>query len=209
MNVLEVIEEAYDRCGIEVRTGYELRSANRSLKLLFADWANRGVNRWTIKQITIPMVKGVVGYPLGENIIDVLGAVLHRDGIDYGIERLSRDEYLKVPNKTQEGRPNQFYVDRQIDPVLKVWLAPDNNTDKVIIDCLTQINAPANNTAQAEIPFRFQECLVAGLAFMLAVKFAPERAAGLQSLYEEAFNRASFEDRDRASFRVAPFVSRR
>lgn len=209
MNVLEVIEEAYDRCGIEVRTGYELRSANRSLKLLFADWANRGVNRWTIKQITIPLTKGVVAYPLGENIVDVLGAVLHRDGIDYGIERLSRDEYLKVPNKTQEGRPNQFYVDRQIDPVLKVWLAPDNNTDKVIIDCLTQIDTPSKGTATPEIPFRFQECLVAGLAFMLSVKFAPERSAGLQSLYEDAFSRASFEDRDRASFRVAPYVSRR
>jgi hypothetical protein len=209
MNVLEVIEEAFDRCGMEMRTGYELRSANRSLKLLFADWANRGINYWTVKQLTTPVVQGTATYPLGENVIDVLSIVLRRDGTDYALERMSRDQYIKIPDKTQQGRPNQFYVDRQINPVLKVWQTPDNNTDVLVYDCLTQIASPSNNTVEPEIPFRFQECLVAGLASFLAVKFAPDRIAILQPLYEQAFQRASFEDRDRASFRVAPSVGYR
>ena len=116
LDVADYIEEAFERCGLEVRTGYDLKSAKRSLNLLLADWANRGLNQWTIKQRTVAMVSGDGEYDLGTDVIDVLSVVVRRDGTDFQLERLSRDEFLNIPVKTTTGRPNQYFLDRQLRP---------------------------------------------------------------------------------------------
>ena len=125
LDVAEYVEEAFERCGLEVRTGYDLKTAKRSLNLLLADWANRGLNQWTIKQRTVNMVGADGNYNLGADVIDVLSVVVRRDGTDYSLERLSRDEFLTIPNKTTQGRVNQFFLDRQVTPVLNLWPVPD------------------------------------------------------------------------------------
>lgn len=109
LDVAEYVEEAFERCGLEVRTGYDLKSAKRSLNLVFADWANRGLNQWTIKQRTQALTQGTSEYALNADVIDVLSVVLRRDGTDFSLERLSRDEYLTIPTKTTQSRPNQFF----------------------------------------------------------------------------------------------------
>jgi len=110
LDVAEYVEEAFERCGLEVRTGYDLKTAKRSLNLLLADWPNRGLNQWTIEQRTVTLAVGDGEYDLGNDVIDVLSVVLRRDGTDYSLERLSRDEYLTIPTKTTQGRPNQFFL---------------------------------------------------------------------------------------------------
>lgn len=207
LDVSEYIEEAFDRCGLEVRTGYDLKTAKRSLNLMLAEWANRGLNQWTIKQTTINMVSGTAIYALGADTIDVLGAVLRRSNDDYTIERLSRDEYLNLPSKTTTGRVSQFFVDRQITPELKVWPVPDNSTDQVILERLVRLDNADTYTNTLEIPFRFYPCLAAGLAYYIALKKAPDRIQLLKALYEEEFERAMSEDRDRASFKVQPTMA--
>lgn len=206
LDIAEVIDEAFERVGVEVRTGFELKSARRSLNLLFAEWANRGVNRWTIQQTSVTTVVGQTDYNLGTDTIDILSATLRRDGTDLNMVRLSRAEYLNLPDKDKEGRPSQFYVDRQINPVLKVWFAPDRATDTLIFDRLTRIEDAGAYTNNAAIPFRFYEAMVAGLAAKLALKFNPDRLQALTALYAEAFDLAAAEDRDRASFHVEPYV---
>lgn len=204
LDVSDYIEEAFERCGVEVRTGYDLKTAKRSLNLLLADWANRGLNQWTIKQTTVTCVSGTASYNLDADTIDILSVVVRRDNTDYGIERLSRDEYLNIPDKTSTGRPSQFFLDRQITPVLKVWTTPENSTDQLIFDRLVRIDDADTFTNTMEVPFRFYPCLAAGLAYYISIKKAPNRTQFLKAIYEEEFERAMTEDRDRASFNVAP-----
>jgi hypothetical protein len=204
LDVSDYIEEAFERCGVEVRTGYDLKTAKRSLNLLLADWANRGLNQWTIRQTTVTCVSGTSDYTLDADTIDILSVVVRRDNTDYGIERLSRDEYLNIPNKTSTGRPSQFFLDRQITPVLKVWTTPENSTDQLIFDRLVRIDDADTFKNTMEVPFRFYPCLTAGLAYYISIKKAPNRTQFLKAIYEEEFERAMTEDRDRASFNVAP-----
>jgi hypothetical protein len=204
LDVADYVEEAFERCGLEVRTGYDLKTAKRSLNLMLADWANRGLNQWTIKQRTVTMVPGDGDYDLGQDVIDVLSVVVQRDGTDYSLERLSRDGFLTIPNKTTQGRVNQFFLDRQITPVLKLWPVPDNNTDVVYYDALTRMDDADIYTNTMDMPFRFYPCLAAGLAYYIALKRAPNRVQMLKAVYEEEFDRAATEDRDRSSFNVVP-----
>ena len=204
LDVADYIEEAFERCGLEARTGYDLKTAKRSLNLLFADWANRGLNQWTIKQRSFTVTSGDGETDLGADVIDILSLVVRRSGTDYALSRISRDEYLSIPTKTTTGRPTQFFVDRQITPNLKLWPLPDNSTDVVIYDALTRMDDADTYTNTVDMPFRFYPCLAAGLAYYIAMKRAPERLQILKPIYEEEMNRAMDEDRDRASFRVAP-----
>lgn len=201
----EIIEEAFERIGVELRTGQQLRSAKRSLNLMFSDWANRGINRWTIKGVEIPTVAGQTDYPLGLETIDALSVSLKRGNTSFPMQRVGRAEYFDLPDKTLAGRPNQFYVDRQIEPVLKVWLAPDRSTDLLVVDRLTRIDSIDAYPDEPGLPFRFYESMVAGLAYNLSMKYAPDRLQFTKALYEECFLRAIQEDRDRASFRVTPY----
>jgi hypothetical protein len=204
LDVADYIEEAFERCGLEVRTGYDLKTAKRSMNLMFADWANRGLNQWTIAQRTITVTASDGDYDLGADVIDILSLVIRRSGTDYALDRVSRDEYLNIPTKTTTGRPSQYFVDRQITPVLKLWPLPDNSTDVIIYDALTRMDDADTYTNTAAVPFRFYPALAAGLAYYISVKRAPDRMQMLKAIYEEELNRAMDEDRDRASFRVAP-----
>ena len=204
LDVAEYVEEAFERCGLEVRTGYDLKTARRSLNLLLADWANRGLNQWTIKQRSLTTVTADGEYDLSTDVIDVLSVVVRRSGTDYSLERLSRDQFLTIPNKTTQGRPNQFFLDRQLTPNLKIWPVPENSTDVVIYDALTRMDDADDYTNTMDLPFRFYPCLAAGLAYYFALKRAPNRVQMLKAVYEEEFDRAATEDRDRSSFNVVP-----
>ncbi|MDB9996604.1 hypothetical protein OAE49_06265 [Gammaproteobacteria bacterium] len=204
LDVSDYIEEAFERCGLEVRTGYDLKTAKRSLNLLFADWANRGLNQWTITQRTQALTKADGSYDLGADVIDVLSMVVRRSSTDFSMSRISRDTYLNIPSKTTEARPTQFFIDRQITPVINIWPVPENSTDVLVFDCLTRIDDADTYTNTTEVPFRFYPCLAAGLAYYLSIKRAPDRIQVLKAIYDEEFDRAQAEDRDRASFNVSP-----
>ena len=204
LNVADYVEEAFERCGLEVRTGYDLSTARRSLNLLFADWANRGLNQWTVAQRTQTVTANDVDYDLGTDVIDVLSMVVTRSSVDFSMDRISRDTYLNIPSKTTTGRPTQFFIDRQITPKIKVWPAPENSTDVLKFDCLTRIEDADAALNTVDVPFRFYPCLAAGLAYYLSMKRAPDRVQLLKAVYEEEFDRAQAEDRDRASFTITP-----
>lgn len=209
LDVAEVIEEAYERCGLEVRTGYDARTARRSLNLMFADWANRGLNLWTVTQTTTNLVAGTATYTLAPDVVDILEMALRRDGVDYELERISRGEYLNFPNKTSQGRPSQFYFNRQISPIITLWQTPDSSSDQLVYYYVRRIEDADTLTNTAGIPFRFFPCMVAGLAYHLAVKRAPDRIPLLKSIYEEEFQRAAEEDRDRVSLKLTPAITYR
>jgi hypothetical protein len=171
---------------------------------MLAEWANRGLNQWTIVQRTQALTQGTGNYALNNDVIDVLSVIVRRSGTDYSLDRLSRDEYLSIPNKTTEGRANQFFLDRQVTPELKLWPVPENSTDVVIYDALTRMDDADTFINTMDMPFRFYPCLAAGLAYYIAVKRAPNRVQLLKAIYEEEFERAATEDRDRSSFNVVP-----
>tara|TARA_Y100000114_G_scaffold89409_1_gene82931 strand:- start:1082 stop:1750 length:669 start_codon:yes stop_codon:yes gene_type:complete len=204
LDVAEYIEEAFERCGLEVRTGYDLKTAKRSLNLMLAEWANRGLNQWTIKQRTQTVTQADGEYDLGTDVIDVLSLVIRRDNTDFALTRVSRDTFLSIPNKTTQGRPSQFFLDRQITPNLKIWPIPENSTDVIHYDALTRMDDADAQVNTLDMPFRFYPCLAAGLAYYIALKRAPNRLQLLKAVYEEEFERAMAEDRDRASFNVVP-----
>tara|TARA_R100001594_G_scaffold147524_1_gene200696 strand:+ start:988 stop:1656 length:669 start_codon:yes stop_codon:yes gene_type:complete len=205
LDVGEIIEEAYERCGIEVRTGYDARTARRSLNLMFAEWANRGLNLWTVKQATQALTQGTSAYTLtSDKIVDVLEVSLRRSSTDYEVKRISRGEYSTLPNKTTQGRPSQFYFDRQIAPIINLWAVPENSTDQLIYYYVQRIEDADSLVNTTDTPFRFYPCMVAGLAYYIAMKRAPDRIQLLKSVYEEEFQRASDEDEGRTPLKLQP-----
>jgi len=204
LDVADYVEEAFERCGLEVRTGYDLKTAKRSLNLMLAEWANRGLNQWTISQRSQALTTSDGDYTLNADVIDILSVVVRRDGTDYALDRISRDTYLSIPTKTTQGRASQFFLDRQITPVLKIWPVPENSTDVLYYDALTRMDDADTFTNTMEVPFRFYPCLAAGLAYYISIKRAPNRIPVLKAIYDEELERAILEDRDRASFNVAP-----
>jgi|TARA_R110002012_G_scaffold286243_2_gene477663 hypothetical protein len=206
LDVGEIIEEAYERCGLEVRTGYDARTARRSLNLMFADWANRGINMWTVEQGTITLTQGQAAETLLPDVVDVLEIVLRRDNTDYEVQRISRGDYVTLPNKTTQGRPSQFWFNRQINPVINLWAVPENSTDQIIYYYVQRIEDADSLVNTTDMPFRFYPCMVAGLAYYLAMKRAPERLQLLKSVYEEEFQRAADEDEDRVPLKLQPSI---
>jgi hypothetical protein len=279
-DVAEYIEEAFERCGIELRTGYDARTARRSLNLLFADWANRGLNLWTVIEVTQTVASGITEYPLGiitltvadsssftigetitggsssvtasvitkplsttmtitvpsgtftaaetitgsssgatttvssvpsledvQSSVDILSAVVRRSSRDISIVRIGRDDYLRIPDKATTGRPIQFYVDRLITPVYRIWPSPENSTDQIIYDRMVRIDDADDSVNTVEVPWRFYPCLTAGLAYYMALKRAPDRVEMLKMIYEEEFMRAATEDQDRVPLILVPSAS--
>jgi hypothetical protein len=141
-NVAEFVEEAFERCGLELRTGYDLKTAKRSINLMLAEWANRGLNQWTVEQATQTVTQGTINYTLTSNIIDILDCSLRRtsDGttIDLQMSRIGRSEFLNIPNKASQARPSQFFFDKSITPVLNIWPAPENSTDILVFNKLVR-----------------------------------------------------------------------
>lgn len=211
LDVAEYIEEAFERCGLELRTAYDLKTAKRSLNLLLAEWANRGLNQWTIEQATETVTQGTASYSLNTNVIDVLDVVCRRTvngtQTDISMDRLSRSEYLNIPNKTTQARPSQFFIDKSITPAIKVWPVPENSTDVLVFNKLVRMDDADAGTNTMDMPFRFYPCFAAGLAYYIAMKKAPDRVGLLKQAYEEEFDRAMSTDEDRASFRIRPFNS--
>ena len=212
-NVAEFVEEAFERCGLELRTGYDLKTAKRSINFMLAEWANRGLNQWTIEQTNQTVTQGQSNYTLNSNVIDILDVVLRRttNGVqtDISIDRLSRSSYLNIPNKDTQAMPSQWFLDKLTDPVLKVWPTPDNSTDILVFNKLVRMDDADSGTNTLDMPFRFYPCFAAGLAYYIAIKRAPEKVQLLKQAYEEEFERAMSTDEDKASFRIRPFSSLR
>tara|TARA_R100000900_G_scaffold135278_1_gene112785 strand:+ start:310 stop:1005 length:696 start_codon:yes stop_codon:yes gene_type:complete len=213
LDVADYVEEAFERCGLELRTGYDLKSANRSLNLMLAEWANRGLNQWTVKEKTVAMVQGTSTYNIDSTNatapIDVLDVYIREtqgsETTDLPMTRLSRAEYSHITTKSSTGKPNQFLVDKQTTPTLTVWPVPDKtSTYTVYMNVLTRMDDADAGANTMDMPFRFYPCLAAGLAYYISLKRAPDRTSLLKSLYEEEFQRALSTDEDRASFRVSP-----
>ena len=206
IDVGEIIEEAYERCGLEVRTGYDARTARRSLNLMFADWANRGVNLWTVKQGTATLTQGTATVTLTADVVDVLEIVLRRGSTDFEIQRISRGEYATLPDKTTQGRPSQFWFNKQITPIINLWAVPENSTDQIVYYYVQRIEDADALVNTTDMPFRFYPCMVAGLAYYLAMKRAPQLIQVLKSVYEEEFQRAADEDEDRVPLKLQPSI---
>ena len=204
LNVADVIEEAYELIGLEVRSGYDARKARRSLNIMFQDWTNRGVNLWKVVQVSQTMTSGTAQYAMNAYDIDVLEAVVRRNGSDYSLERISREDYLNIPSKTQTGRPTQIYVERTATPSFYVWPTPENSTDAVITYRVQRIEDASTLTNDVDVPSRFIPCMVTGLAYYMALKSAPDRAQMMKTLYEQDFARAANEDSERGSLRIRP-----
>jgi len=207
LDVAEYIEEAFERCGLEAKTGYDLQTARRSMNIMLAEWANRGLNQWTIEQRTQALTADDADYSLGTDVIDILTAVVRRSSTDFSMSRVSRDTFTNIPVKTTTGRPTQYFLDRQITPNLKIYPTPENSTDVIVYDALTRIQDADAQVNTMEVPFRFYPCLTAGLAYYIAMKKAPDRIQLLKTVYEEEFERAMAEDRDRSAFKVNPQLS--
>ncbi len=209
-NVTEFIEEAFERCGLELRTGYDLKTARRSINLMLAEWANRGLNQWTIEEGTQTVTQGTNSYTLNSNIIDVLDVVLRRTvnttQTDISMNRLSRSEFLNIPNKTTQARPSQFFLEKSNTPILKVYPAPENSTDILVFNKLVRMDDADSAINTMDMPFRFYPCFTAGLAYYISMKRAPEKTPMLKTVYEEEFRRAADQDEDRVSLRIRPNV---
>jgi hypothetical protein len=209
----DLIAEAYERCGLEVRAGYDMKTALRSLNLIFAEWANRGLNLWTIEQRTQVLTAGLNNYNLPDDTVNALSAVI-RTGSgstqqDITIDRISRAEYLHIPNKNTESRPAQYYIQRSVPTTLYLYPAPDSTTTYTFVYyAVRRIDNAGTYINTADIVFRFLPALVAALSYYLALKKAPERVQMLKLYYEEEFARAAMEDRDTASvFLIPTFTS--
>lgn len=234
LDLAEIIEEAFERCGSELRSGYDMKTARRSLNLLFADWANRGINLWTVEQGQIPLVQGVNTYNLPVDTVDLLEHVIRtfpgqqNNQADLTITRISVSTYATIPNKLQQARPIQVWVNRQsgadydgtttttppagVDyPKIVVWPTPDQGTQQnpyytFVYWRLRRIHDAGNAVNTMDIPFRFLPCMIAGLAYYLSVKLpeAKERIGMLKAQYDEAWQMAADEDREKAAVRFVP-----
>ncbi len=221
MEFTEIAEEAWERAGREMRSGYDLRTARRSMNLLTIEWQNRGINMWTIEEGFINLVQGQSAYPLPAATIDLLEQVIRTNQgnantqSDLTISRISMPTYASIPNKLTQGRPIQINVERLRDaPVVNIWPVPDQGTAVAPFYVLRywRMRRIENAGAGAETPdvtFRFLPCLVAGLAYYIASK-DPDlvtRIPMLQAEYERQFELAAGEDREKATIRLVPRLS--
>jgi hypothetical protein len=213
LDLTEIVEEAFERVGSEMRTGYDLRTARRSMNLMFADWANRGLNMFTYEQGSIPLVAGQATYPLPTDTVDLLEHVIRTGAgsastqADLTITRISVSTYATIPNKLQQARPIQGWIERLNTPRFTVWPVPDNSQPYVFVYWrLRRIQDAGNGVNTMDMPFRFLPCMVAGLAYYLALKVpgGAERLGILKQQYDEAWQLASEEDREKAAVRFVP-----
>ena len=207
LSIDDLIEEAFERCGMRMTAGYQLSSARRSLNLLFLDWASRGLNLWTIEESTEPLVVGSREIELPTDTINVLSSVIRMTNggqqQDIALDRISREEYLNLPNKLTQARPSQIYVERS--GVTTVYLYPASDASYTLVYYrIRRIQDAGEYSNTPDVNFRFLPSLASGLAYMLSMKYAPDRMGALKQLYEEDFQRAALEDRDTASVHFVP-----
>ncbi len=214
-----IVEEAFERCGAELRSGYDLRTARRSLNLMLMEWANRGVNLWTVEQGSQVLTSGTATYNLPVDTVDLLEHVIRTGSgqtqTDIDITRISVSTFASIPNKTAQGRPIQVWIDRKSGqtsaasvvqyPTFTVWPVPDNSqTYTFVYWRLRRMLDAGTGITNQDVPFRFLPCLVAGLSYFLSVKIAPDRMVALKAMYDESWELAAGEDREKASVRFVP-----
>ena len=216
MDFTEIAGEAFERAGREMRTGYDLRTARRSMNLLTIEWQNRGINMWTVEEGTINLVAGTASYALPADTIDLLEHVVRTgDGnittqSDLNITRISVSTYASIPNKLTQGRPIQLYIDRgQANPTATVWPVPDGTTTYILKYWrMRRIEDAGTGVNTADVNFRFLPCLVAGLAYYIAMKEPDleQRLPMLKAAYDEQFDLAAQEDREKATLSLVPRI---
>jgi hypothetical protein len=213
LSIEEIIQEAYERCGKTTTSGYSLRSARTSLNLLFAEWANRGIHLWKVSLNENLLVSGQAEYAVDGNVSDVLEAYVSTTGAgantvntqDVSLSKIDRSAYAALPNKLAVGQPSQYYVDRQEIPKIYLYQAPDLNTYTYLkYYVIKRIQDAGSYTNESDIVFRFLPCLVAGLAYYLAMKNSPELVQQNKLIYEDQLKRALDEDGQRASTFITP-----
>src|ERR1035437_4252645 len=223
MDVKDIIEEAYERCGVEIRNGWEAASARRSLSLLMLEWANRGVNLWTISERDLVLTPGQDTYTLGTDIVDLIEQMVQIPNVPqttrYNLTRVSVSTQATRTNPTITGRPTEIYIDRQQDaPTVHIWPIPDIGGYVLNYWFLRRIDDPGDFTNNVDVPFRFLPALIAGLAYYLAVKvltadradtrwavmFQEQRIIRLATDYEAIFLAAAQEDREKATLSITP-----
>lgn len=218
LDFAEIAEEAFERAGLELRSGYDMRTARRSLNLISAEWSNLGLNLWTVATGTITLNPGQGTYTVSDGIpadmIDMIEHVIRTNtsgtNSDISMNRISVSDYANIPAKSVTGRPLQIYVNRQVSPEITVWPVPDSSTTYTLVYWylrrIQDTGASAANTA--DIPYRFLPALISGLAYYIALKNpeAADRIQMLKGFYEEQFQLAASEDRDRAPDRFIPFI---
>ena len=216
LDLAEILEEAAERCGMELRSGYQFKTARRSLSLLLLDFANKGINLWTVQEGTIPLVSGTATYNLPTDTVDLIEHVI-RTGTgtsqsDLSISRISVSTYATIPSKTNTGRPVQCYINRQSPtPTITLWPVPDDSQSYTLVYWrLRRLQDAGTGGTEQDVPFRFLPALIAGTAYHMALK-TPEGMARLPMLkaqYDETLADAMSEDRDRSAVRFVPRVGR-
>ena len=223
LDLNEIVEEAFERAGSEMRSGYDLKTARRSLNLLFAEWANRGINLWTIEQGTQTLTADTASYDLPITTVDLIEQVIRTGSAttqnDQYLSRISVSDYATIPNKNSTGKPTLIYIDRNSGatnssavvqyPTATLWPVPDRvETYTLVYWRLARILDAGNGVNTMDVPFRFLPALVAGLAYQLALKIpgADARLPVLKAMYDEAWMLASDEDRDKTSMYMKPRV---
>jgi hypothetical protein len=213
LNIDDIIEEAYERCGIRTNSGRDLRSARRSLNLLFSEWGNRGVHIWKVSLNEIALVAGTAQYSVNSAVSDVLEAYISTTAAaqntsstnDVSLTKIDRSAYAALPNKLQTGQPSQYFVDRQTTPQIFLYLAPDASTFTTLkFYSVDRIQDAGIYTNQADVVYRFLPCMCSGLAYFLAMKKAPDRIQTLRLVYEDELQRALTEDGQRTSVYISP-----
>ena len=211
LTVNDVIQEAYDRIGGDPILGYDVRSARRSMNIMFSDWANRGYNQWTVEYKTLAITTGTTEYTLDYDTVDIINANLQMsDGTEYAMTALGLNDYAAISNKTTQARPTQYYLQRLNTPVLKIYPAPDTNYTITYYRMRKIEDITASTVSGVEqnvdVPFRAFECMCAGLAYYLSKKRTGVTAQTQQILkvdYEEAYQRLIAGD-DTPSTRIIP-----
>jgi hypothetical protein len=211
MDIDEVIQEATEMIGGEPTLGHEPKSARRSINLLLQDWQNRDIMLWTAETSTFTVSVSTTTYSLASSSIDVLEAVVNRDNVDIQLERISMQEFLKIPNKKQTGRPTQYAVRHERDnPEIYLWPLPENSTDQVKVELIRYMQDVNRSAIQTpDVSRRFLPCLTAGVAYYMSMKrpnVDMERIAMIKTEYEERLSRALEEDRERVSLLIRPQV---
>lgn len=213
LDLSDIVEEAFERAGAELRSGYDMRTARRSLNLMFADWANRGINMWTFEQGTINLVAGTATYALPDDTVDLIEHVIRTGAgnastqADLTITRISVSTYATLPNKLTQARPIQIWIQRLEAPQVTLWPVPDNSQPyQLVYWRLRRLQDAGTGINTQDVPFRFLPCMVAGLAYYLALKIpnAIQRLDVLKAQYDEAWQLASDEDREKAAIRFVP-----
>jgi hypothetical protein len=213
MDLTEIVEEAFERAGGELRTGYDLRTASRSLNLMFSQWANKGLNMFTYEEGSIPLVAGTATYNLPADTVDLLEHVIRTGAgnvstqADLTITRISVSTYATIPNKLTQARPIQVWIERLDTPRITVWPVPDDTQPYTFVYWrLRRMEDAGTGVNTMDMPFRFYEAMTAGLAYHLALKIpnAMDRLPILKQQYDEAWDLASSEDREKAAVRFVP-----